>query len=132
MAVHKPAPRPVLTQTRRPNPVPGQAQGPAKARVGETIGERRTHAAQPHVTRETAPRGLLQSARDMFAHRTTQRKPVHAANAKYHADPRPQSPLRAVTKDTPHATSSGLLSHGEAVDFLTGFLTRAGKIRSKA
>lgn len=122
MAVHnKPRPTQAPIQPRRTSVAPTQTPSPGKVRVGATIGERRAHAAQPHVTRETAQRGILQSARDVFSSKTP--KVRHQAKATYVAG-RPESPLKAITKET---SPQGLIPHGRAVDFLNQFLSKPRK-----
>ncbi len=117
MAVHKPAPRPLPAQPRRADAAPG----PGKVRVGATIGERRALAAGPRVVQEAAPRGILQSARDIFAGKAP--KVRHSPQAAY-VTGRPESPLKAITKET---SSEGLIPHGRAVAFLDHFLSRPRK-----
>lgn len=84
------------------------------------------HPAAPQ--RPAVHKGILNNARSVFAHKTAQ-TPAHAANAQYSAGPRPQSPLKAITKDIPNSSSGGLPSHHDAVAFLDSFLARSGKIR---
>jgi hypothetical protein len=91
--------------------------------VGAPIGERRTQAAQSSVTRETAQRGILQSARDVFSSKTA--KVRHAADAKF-VTGRSESPLKAITKE--HSSSEGLIGHGRAVAFLDHFLSKPRKV----
>lgn len=96
MAVHKPAPRPVSTQPRRTNAA--QAQGPGTVRVGGTIGERRAaQPAQTQITRETAPRGILQSARDVFAHRTSAQAQIANLGRQSYVAGKLANPLDKVT-----------------------------------
>lgn len=122
MAVHnKPRPTQSPIQPRRASVTTTQAPSPGKVRVGATIGERRTQAAQPHVTRETAHRGILQSARDVFSSKST--KVRHHADAQYAAHSAKPS-LKSITKET---TPEGLIPHGRAVDFLNHFLSKPRK-----
>lgn len=122
MAVHnKPRPTQVPVQPRRASVTPTQAPSPGKVRVGATVGERRAHAAQPHVTRETAQRGILQSARDVFSSKAT--KVRHHADAHYAANPAKPS-LKSITKET---SPEGLIPHGRAVAFLDHFLSKPRK-----
>lgn len=79
----------------------------------------------------TVHKSILNNARDVYAHKTAQ-KPVHAAKAQYSSGPRPQSPLKAITKDLPAASGGDLISHSSAVDFLDSFLARATRNRAKA
>lgn len=105
-------------------------QRPAQQRVAapqRSSVQRAVAQARP----ATVNKSLLNNARSVFAHKTAQ-KPVHVANAQYSTGPRPQSPLRAVTKDLPGSSSGGLPSHHDAVAFLDSFLARAGKNRIKA
>lgn len=55
-------------------------------------------------------------------------KAVFAPRAQYTTG-RPQSPLKAVLKETPAANGQDLISHGRAVAFLDRFL--ASKVRNK-
>lgn len=116
MAVQNKPERPAQRPAPRPAQHPAAPQRPS---VQKAMAQ-----ARPAVHK-----GILDNARSVFAHKTAQ-KPVHAANAQYSAGPRPQSPLKAITKDIPNASSGGLPSHHDAVAFLDSFLARGGKIRS--
>lgn len=118
MAVQNKPERPIQRPIQRP------AQNPAAAPQRPSV-QKAMAQARPAVNK-----GILNSARDVFAHKT--HKPVHVANAHYSSGPRPQSPLKSITKDIPGASGGDLISHGSAVDFLDSFLARAGKIRNKA
>lgn len=82
---------------------------------------RRTQSAQHHVPRETAQRGILQSARDVFLGKPT--KVRHPADAQYAAsDSKPS--LKSIIKE---GTPKGLIPHGPAIAYLDQLLSKPRK-----
>lgn len=121
MAVPKPAHRLPPPPARRTSVAPAQAPSPGKVRVGGTIGERRAQAAESHVTRETAQRGILQSARDVFSSKAT--KVRHHADAKF-VEARPERPHQSTHASAGTSNSRFAFDH---VAFLDRFLSKPRK-----
>lgn len=105
MAVPKPSPRLIVPKQRQ------ASAGPLNPKAAPS---------------QSAMRGILQSARDVFAHKSAP-KALPRANASYAAG-RAQSPLAPITQDRPGTTPS-LISHSTAVDFLNHFLAKGGKAK---
>ncbi len=122
MTIHgRPRPTQAPVQPRRTSVAPAQAPNPGKVRVGATIGERRAQAAQPRVTRETAQRGILQTARDVFSSKGA--KVRHQADAQYAArDTKPS--LKSITKER---APEGLIPRERAVAYLEHILSKPRK-----
>lgn len=111
MAVPKPNPRLIAPKPRQTSAVPANP------------GSRSGAKAAPS---QSVARGILQSARDVFAHKSAP-KVLPRANASY-ATGRVRSPLAPITQDRPGTTPS-LISHTTAVDFLNHFLAKGGKAK---